>query len=249
MPRPVVAIVQARMGSTRLPGKVLRPIVGKPMLTHVLDRLERVANIDRVVVATSSHEREAPIVELVDGRPLTDLFRGSETDVLARYRYAAESFGARTVVRITADCPLIDPGVVEACVAAFLAGSGEIDYLSNSLERTFPRGLDTEVLSFEALESAFKEAVVEADREHVTPFIWRQPERFRLANFAAQEDHSELRLTVDTADDLRLVRKIYQALYPVRPDFALRDVLALLARHPTWPRLNRHVEQKAYGQR
>lgn len=248
MPRPIVAIVQARMGSTRLPGKVMQPIVGKPMLTHVLDRLERVGNLDRVVVATSRHEREAPIVELVEARPRTDLFQGSEADVLARYRDAGRAFGARTVVRITADCPLIDPGVVGDCVAEFQSRAGEVDYLSNALERTFPRGLDTEIIGFEALETAFQEARAEADREHVTPFIWRQPERFRLVNFAAQDDHSDLRWTVDTSDDLRLVRMIYEALYPVRPDFDHHDVLALLSRHPTWSQLNRHVEQKGYGQ-
>ncbi len=240
----VVAIVQARMGSTRLPGKVMKPLLGEPMLARLLERLARCVTVDDIVVATTNDGTEQPIVALADSSSV-HVFRGSEDDVLGRYHGAAQHYAADVVVRITADCPLIAPEVVDECVEAFLAS--EVDYASNVFKRTYPRGLDTEVLSRAALETAHNEATIPSDREHVTPFVWRQPQRFRLLDVTDVENHSDLRWTVDTPEDFELISRIYSALYPTNPAFSYRDVLRLLSEHPEWSDINRHVEQKKVG--
>lgn len=245
MSQRVLIIVQARMGSTRLPGKVMKPLLGKPLLAHLLERLERVSQADQVVVATPEGVAEQFIVDLVERFPSVGLFRGSEHDVLARYHGAAHQFGGEVIVRVTSDCPLIDPNITGRCIEAFLAD--DLDYVSTGLRRTFPRGLDTEVFSLEALGVAFHEAVDPPEREHVTPFLYHRPERFRLFGVTAEEDRSDLRLTVDTPEDFELVRRIYETLYPEQPNFSFEDVLALLDKHPDWADINRHIEQKAYG--
>ena len=242
----VVAIVQARMGSTRLPGKVMKPLLGEPMLARLLERLARCERVDDIVVATTDDGSERPIMALMDTLNV-NVFRGSEDDVLARYYGAAQRYNADVVVRITSDCPLIAPEVVDECVEAFLASGGDADYASNGFKRTYPRGLDTEVFGVGALEAAYHEATTPAEREHVTPFIWGQPQRFRLLDVVDAENHSDLRWTVDTPEDFELVSKIYGALYPKNPTFSYHDVLRLLVEHPEWSELNRHVEQKKVG--
>ena len=242
----IVAIVQARMGSTRLPGKVMKPLLGEPMLARLLERLAHCERVDDIVVATTDDGSERPIVELMDALNV-NIFRGSEDDVLARYYGAARRYNVDVVVRVTSDCPLIAPEVVDKCVEAFLASGGNVDYASNGFKRTYPRGLDTEVFGVGALEAAHHEATTPPEREHVTPFIWRQPQRFRLLDVVDAEDHSDLRWTVDTPEDFELVAKIYGALYPTNPAFSYRDVLRLLSEHPEWSDLNRHVEQKKVG--
>ena len=239
----VVAIVQARMGSTRLPGKVMKPLLGEPMLARQLERLARCKRVDKIVVATTENATERPIVELVNSLSTIRLFRGSEDNVLSRYLGAAQTFGADVVVRVTSDCPLIEPDVVDACIKAFEKGSA--DYVSNVLERSYPRGLDTEVFSFEALATAHNEATAQPDREHVTPFIWRQPERFKLVDVLDHEDNSELRWTVDTPADFAFVERIYELLYLNNPQFDYEDVLKLIRARPELNFINRHVEQKA----
>lgn len=234
------------MGSTRLPGKVMKPLLGEPMLARQLERLARCRQIGEIVVATTVNENERPIAELVNSLGYTQLFRGPEDDVLARYYGAARQHAADVVVRVTSDCPLIEPSVIDACVEAFRCRS--VDYVSNVLERSYPRGLDTEVFSFGALATAQNEATAQPDREHVTPFIWRQPKRFALFSVVGDENHSDLRWTVDTPEDFELVTHIYEALYPTHPAFTYHDVLELLNRHPEWSGLNRHVEQKQYEQ-
>ena len=241
----IVIIVQARMGSTRLPGKVMRTLAGRPMLDHVLDRLERVAGADEVVVATTEQEHDQAIVDLVGARPSIGLFCGSEHDVLARYHAAAQQYGADVVVRITADCPLIAPSVVDRCIEVFRSRAGSIDYVTTGMRRTYPRGLDTEVLNFQALDAAHREATEDWDREHVTAFVYKRPERFRLLSVEDDADHSHLRWTVDTPEDFEFVSRIYDALYSSNPRFDYHDVLALLARHPSWSDINRHVRQKS----
>jgi len=239
----VVAVVQARLGSTRLPGKVLAPIAGRPMLEHVAERVCRIPGIDRVVIAIPEGAGDDRLAEAVSALPLpVTLFRGSEDDVLARYAAAARAAGADVVVRVTADCPLLSPRVAGEVVAR-LAGGG-FDYVSNTLVRTFPRGLDTEAFTAEALFIAEREAVTPAEREHVTPFLWRRPERFRLDSYEGAEDHGQLRWTVDTTEDLTLVRTVFVELEPADPAFDYPQVLEALARHPEWLELNRHVEQK-----
>ncbi len=242
-----VIIVQARMTSTRLPGKVLKPILGKPMLTYQIERLQRVSRADELVIATTTNAADEPIVSLCHDMTVP-VFRGSEEDVLSRYYEAAAEHQAEVVVRITSDCPLIDPAVVDTVIDFYLSYRSEYDYVSNTLERTYPRGMDCEVFPFSVLETAAREATLPPDREHVTPFVYRQPQRFRLANVAYHEDKSHLRWTVDTPEDFQLIARMMEALYPTNPLFTLEDCLALIDRHPEWTALNAHVEQKVYGQ-
>ena len=238
----VVIVVQARMGSSRLPGKVLMDLHGRPLLERQIERLRRSRTADAIVVATSTHARDDVIAELAE-RLGVGVFRGHEDDVLARYAGAAEAFQADVVVRITADCPLVDPEILDRCVERLLDDDG-LDYVSNTLQRTYPRGLDVEVVRRAVLERTRHEATDPADREHVTRFVWRQPERFRLGGVADGEDRSALRWTVDTHDDLEVVRSVFDALYPERPDFSYADALAHAAAHPDVHARNRHVPQK-----
>lgn len=235
-----VAIIQARMGSTRLPGKTLRPLAGEPMLARVVNRTRRARRIEKVVVATTESARDEPIVTFCRERGWP-CFRGSEEDVLDRYHAAAVAHGADPIVRITSDCPLIDSALVDGVLAAYAEGG--CDYASNSLEpRTYPRGLDTEVVARSALDAAWREDRDPRWREHVTPFIYRHPERFRLRRIANDQDLSFHRWTVDTEEDYALVSRIYDALDGEA--FGWKEVLALLEQHPDWMELNRGVHQK-----
>lgn len=236
-----VAIVQARMGSTRLPGKVLKDLEGEPLLTRVINRLQRAGTIHRVVIATTNKFEDDAIVEVCRDRGW-DWFRGSELDVLDRYYKAAVAFQADIVVRVTSDCPLIDPAVVDMVVRQFHL-KGDVDYLTNTLPpRTFPRGLDVEVIAFSALKRAWNEATDSSDREHVTPYIYKHPELFRLHGHYNRTDLSYMRWTVDTEEDLALVRKIYAFFGSDR--FTWRQLLAAFSLHPGWLAINRHIHQK-----
>jgi spore coat polysaccharide biosynthesis protein SpsF len=235
-----VAIVQARRGSTRLPGKVLLPLLGEPILTRVMRRASRARTLNEVVVATTTLPEDDAIVALADahGWPVV---RGSETDLLGRYLQAAATHDAEVVVRITSDCPLIDPAVIDATVTAFRAG--DVDYASNTLPpATYPRGLDVEVIARPALERAGREDRDPAWREHATPYLYRHPELFRLLRVPADDDHADQRWSVDTAEDYELVGRIYDALG--RDDFSWLDALAVVEANPSWSSINRHVPQK-----
>jgi len=235
-----VVIIQARMGSTRLPGKVMREIEGRPMIDWVVDRARHIPGVDETVVATSILDREKPLVQHLSDRGVP-VVRGPEQDVLARYVQAAEAHEATAVVRITSDCPLLMPSVSGRVVQAF--ADTECDYASNTLKRTYPRGLDTEVISAEVLRQVDQETTDTADREHVTRYVWKRPDRFNLRSITGESDHSDLRWTVDEEADLELVRRVYAALTP-EFDFEYRDVLNLLEKHPEWTTINRQVEQK-----
>jgi len=235
-----VAIVQARMGSERLPGKVLLPLLGEPMLTRVMRRAARAGRLDAVVVATTDQPADDAIVELAE-RESWHVVRGSAHDLLDRYVVAARAHDAEVIVRITSDCPLIDPEVIDRTVAAF--EEADVDYASNSLEpRTFPRGLDVEVVSRTALERAWREDADPAWREHATPYIYRHPEAFKVLAVRSEDDQSGQRWSVDTPEDYELVRRIYETIG--RDDFGWREALAVVEAHPDWMALNRHVVQK-----
>ena len=238
----VVVIVQARMGSTRLPGKVLMDIEGRPMLERQLERLLRARTPDVTVIATTTDARDQPIVDLATQLdvPVT---RGSEHDVLDRYLRAAEAHAADVIVRVTADCPLIDPDVLDHCVDVLL-DDPTLHYVSNTLHRTYPRGLDVEVLTRTTLETAARDATEPADREHVTRYVWRQPERFRLGSVTDHDDHSHLRWTVDTQEDLDLVRRIYADIFVNDPGFGYPAAIDHARSFPTVHACNAHVTQR-----
>lgn len=235
-----VCIIQARLGSTRLPGKVLLPILDKPMLWWDVYRVRKSRLIDEVVIATTEHPRDDAIANLCAEEGWA-CWRGSEDDVLDRYYGAAKAFGAETVVRITSDCPLIDPSVTDYAIAIFNSITPALDYVSNGVVRTYPRGLDTEVFTFAALEQAWKEDQ-SSWREHVTPYIYRSPGRFRLGDVTNPTNYSHHRWTVDTPEDMELVRRIYNHFG--HGDFGWREVLALLDEYPDWVRINADVQQK-----
>lgn len=234
-----VAVIQARMGSTRLPGKVLTDLEGETMLARVVARSRRARRLHAVVVATSDRPSD-DVVAAEAGRLGVPVFRGSEDDVLGRFAGAARAHRADAVVRITADCPLIDPAVIDWVVGRFLETAP--DYASNTLRRTFPRGLDVEVITSGALAEAAVEATAPADRAHVTPFIHQQPERYRLESVELAEDWSSLRWTVDTAADLELARELYRRLGG--DVFGWRQALELVVADPDLARINLGVRQK-----
>lgn len=240
----IAIIVQARMTSTRLPGKVLKEVQGRSLLSYQIERLRKVKLADTIVVATTDNATDDPIVDLCIDSDI-DYHRGSEQDVLARYMGAARMCGATTVVRVTSDCPLIDPDVVDHVISKYARAAGRADYVSNTLLRTYPRGLDTEVFSYKVLEEAFSLASEPVEREHVTPYVYRRPERFCLLNVAQDTDLSTHRWTVDTQEDFELIKLMLESLYPIKPDFRMTDCLELLENHPEWVAINRDIEQKA----
>ncbi|MGP7818525.1 cytidylyltransferase domain-containing protein [Niallia sp. 01092] len=239
----VGTIIQARMGSTRLPGKVLKTVLGKTLLEYQWERVGRSNRLDEIIVATTTNEADHPIVELCE-KLCIPVYRGSEEDVLARYYEAATAFKLDVIVRLTSDCPLIDSDVVDKVVEFFISDINKYDYASNTLARTYPRGFDTEVFSYEALTMAYLEAKNVSNREHVTSYFYQHPEKFRLASIEDKDDHSEYRLTVDTMEDFTLIKKIVCILYPQKEFFDLKDIVGVLNENPSWANINKHVEQK-----
>jgi spore coat polysaccharide biosynthesis protein SpsF len=219
------------MSSTRLPGKVLRPLAGAPMIVRQIERIARCRRIDRLVVATSVEAGDDPLARAAMDAGI-GCFRGSLDDVLARFTGALDAFGpAGHVVRLTGDCPLADPEVIDAVIARQLEVGA--DYASNTLERrSFPKGLDAEVVRAEVLREAAAEAVDPYEREHVTPFVYRRPERYRLAGVSQQADEGEVRWTVDFPHDYDFAAAVYEALWPTNPAFTSDDIRALVRLRP-----------------
>jgi spore coat polysaccharide biosynthesis protein SpsF len=243
-----VAIIQARMGSSRLPGKVMRVLAGRSVLAHVVERVRLCLLVDEVVVATTTSAADEAIV--AEAQKLgVRCFRGSEEDVLARYYAAARDALADVVVRATSDCPLFDPELLEHMLRQFraAAAAGEpLDYLSNTLERSYPRGLDAEIFTFAALERAHREARAPAEREHVTPYLYRHPERFHVRGVKGERDLSRHRWTLDTPEDWAFISAVFEQLGKQR--FGMEAVLEVLERRPELLALNAHVKQKALGE-
>jgi spore coat polysaccharide biosynthesis protein SpsF len=237
-----VCTIEARMTSSRLPGKVLLEAAGKPLLEHMIERLRQVRGLDAIVIATTEESSSDPIAELA-GRLEVGCFRGSEEDVLARVLGAAEAHGAELIVEATGDCPLIDPRVVDRVLDRFLAGG--VDYCSNTLERTYPRGMDVQAFPTAVLAEVAGLTDDPADREHVSLYIYEHPERYRLRSVVSDRpEAADVRLTVDTPEDYALIREIFDVLYPRDPEFGLEAILALLDERPELAALNRHVGQK-----
>lgn len=240
---PCMIVVQARMSSTRLPGKVLKNVLGKPLLFYLTERLRSVSSTEGIVIATTKNPADDPIVDFCNREGL-HCIRGSEDDVLSRYVAACDAFGLEVAVRVTSDCPLIDPELIEKGLSCFRQHYQTLDYLSNCQTRTFARGMDFEIVRTEALKKAFFEATSASDKEHVTPYIWKHPELFRLADLCQRSDHSAYRLTVDTPEDFELIKRLLEELYPQSPEFSQEDIIQVLQKHPDWVKINAHVAQK-----
>jgi len=237
----ILAVLQARMSSSRLPGKVLKPILGKPMLAHQIARVQRSKLIDKLVVATSTDASDDPI-GILCRKMGVDCFRGSLDNVLDRFYQCAKKFKAGSVVRLTGDCPLADPEIIDNTISYFLKNG--FDYANNcGKETTFPDGLDLEVFTFEALETSWNKARLPSEKEHVTPYITKHPEVFNLGLYKGVEDFSDLRWTVDEPRDFEFVTRIYEILYPESPSFNTQDILDLLKRNPEIMKINAGIER------
>jgi len=240
---PCMCIVQARMGSTRLPGKVLKKVLGKPLLLYLVERLHRIGSIEGLIIATTTEPADDEIYDFCTKESL-HCVRGSVHDVLSRYHAVAAAYGLKVAIRVTADCPLIDPKVIEQGLFCFAKHYDSLDYLSNTLDRRFARGMDFEIFKTQALEKAYFEATSSYDTEHVTPYIVKNPKLFSLANLGQKQDESSFRLTVDVEEDFVLVQHIIEALYPKKRDFDRSDIQNLLKKHPEWVMINQNVIQK-----
>lgn len=238
----IVVLVQARLGSTRLPGKVLTEICGRTMVEWVTLRARRAALPDEVVVATTTRAEDEAVAAEAERLGLR-AFRGDAEDVLDRFARAAAAVSADVVVRVTADCPFLDPDVLDKVVSAFMSSAPSADLASNVVERTYPRGLDVEVVRTSALLVAAREARHPYQRSHVTPYLYEHPDRFRLVSVRGEEDFVAQRWTVDTPEDLRFARELCSRL-PDPERATWRDALAVLEDEPELRAINADVEQK-----
>lgn len=239
----IIAIIQARMGSTRLPGKVLKKVKDKPLLEYQLERIQQSQLINEIVIATTQNEKDRKIIEFCNARDIY-VFQGSEDNVLERYFQVAKEYDADVIVRLTSDCPLIDSELIDEVIRLYLNSEENVDYASNTLVRSYPRGLDIEVFSFKSLEQAYKQAVLKNEKEHVTPYIYNHPKTFKLVNMESLVDFSYHRWTVDTEEDFELIRRIIEVTYPHTKDVKWKDIIQIMELNPSWYKINAHIEQK-----
>lgn len=233
----VIAIVQARMSSSRLPNKVLMPILNKPMLEHQITRIKRAKLIDKIIIATSSNIEDNAIAKLGKQMNIT-VYQGDLHDVLSRYYHAAQSFNSKHIVRLTGDCPLIDADIIDQVISLHIEKCA--DYTSNCQKPCFPDGLDVEIFTKRALMLSFKNAIKPSEREHVTQYMRNHPELFRLVDFQSKVNLSHLRWTVDEKEDFELVTQIYQNLYKKNSYFNLAEILQLLQKKTELNQINNH---------
>lgn len=236
----VVAIIQARTGSTRLPGKILADIAGKPLLAHVINRVNASKTIDDVVVATTTNREDEPVRELASALGVKQ-YSGNAEDVLDRFYWAARQNSADIIVRITSDDPFKDPEVIDK-ITSYLIAHNELDYVSNTIEPTYPEGLDVEAFRFKALERTWEEARFNSEREHVTPYIWKNPGKFAIKNIKNSIDYSHLRWTIDYYEDLCFARAIYDHLSD-GGIFLMKDIIEVIRNEPDLIRINSNIER------
>lgn len=228
----ILAILQARMSSSRLPGKVLKALAGAPMILRQIERVRRARRIDALLVATSGEASDDPLAKALEGAGIA-VFRGPLDDVLARFALALDAHPADHVVRLTGDCPLADPQVIDATIALHLESGA--DYTQNRLrEKGYPKGLDVEVVTASALRQVAAEATAPEAREHVTWDLWNHPQRWRIARLEPPAEEGDVRWTVDRPDDYEFVAAVYADLYPANPAFTSDDVRAWVRAHPAW---------------
>ncbi|NOV00466.1 cytidylyltransferase domain-containing protein [Paenibacillus planticolens] len=234
-------VIQARMGSTRLPGKVLRLLGNKTILSHVVERISMCKLVDCIIIATTTLPEDDLIVDEAK-RLGVFYYRGDEYDVLSRYYEASEYFHVDSIVRVTSDCPFIDPDIVDTLIQKF--HEKNVDYASNFMNRTFPRGLDAEIFTIAALRKTYKEAVHPEHREHVTPYLYQHPEMFSTYSYFSDKDHSFHRWTLDTIEDWKLISTVYERLNGISRWFGLKDILNVFQEDPSLVFINNNVEQK-----
>ena len=241
----VVCLIQARVGSTRLPGKILKNVCGKTILNHEIDRLKKCKEIDEIVVATTNNINDDEVVNHVKNLSFK-YFRGSENDVLSRFYHAAKEENADIVVRVTSDCPCIDFEILDDVVKYFKEANKDrnIDYVSNTLRRTYPRGYDVEVFTFKSLEKAYINSNKAYEREHVTPYIYDDKNGFLKEGFEFEENYSKYRVTLDTIEDYIVIKNIFENLYFKNKYFKLKDVVNYLDNNLDVVNINKNIEQK-----
>ncbi|WP_048601371.1 cytidylyltransferase domain-containing protein [Rubeoparvulum massiliense] len=239
----VIAIIQARMGSTRLPGKVMMKIDGKTILHHVIERVKQAYGFDQIVIATTTFTQDDVIAKAAIEYGV-EIYRGSEENVLSRYYEAATKYHADVIVRITSDCPLIDPLIIDQLVQFYK--SHDYEMVTNAgidlSKRTYPRGLDTEVFSYQALKEAYLNGHAPYHREHVTPYIYEKSDK--IYYYQDEKNNSQYRWTLDTEEDFRLIQAVYLYLYNGKHDFYYNDILKVFSEHPELIKINAHIEQK-----
>ncbi len=238
----ILAVLMARTSSRRLPGKVLKRILGRPMLALQIERIQKAVCYDELIVATSGSSSDGPIQALCEELEIP-CFRGSLEDVADRYYRAASQYDPKHVLKLSGDCPLTDPGLIDA-LAAFHRDGG-YDFSSNALDPTWPDGLDAEIFTMACLERIWREAKLPSEREHLVPYLKRHPESFRIGSMTQEEDLSRLRWTVDEPEDFELVSAIYKALYTSNPNFSTQDILNYLAANPNLNSINGHFLRNA----
>ncbi|WP_320151711.1 glycosyltransferase family protein [uncultured Tolumonas sp.] len=236
----ILAILQARLSSSRLPGKVLKPIMNKPMLAYQLERLARCKNIDQLIVATSDHPEDLAIADLCQELSVP-CFHGPLEDVLARFYLAAENYQPTHIVRLTGDCPLADPELIDDLISYHVQGG--YDYSSNCHVHTFPDGLDAEILTYQSLKTIYQQAQTPAEHEHVTYYVHQHKADFNIGLLSRTPPLAHLRWTVDEPADFELVKHIYERLYPLNPNFSTNDILSLIEREPELATLNTHHQR------
>lgn len=236
------AIIQARMGSTRLPGKVLKQLNGKPLLANIISRIEKCKKIDQVMVATTTNPNDDKLVDWCLKNQIK-CFRGDENNVLKRYYDAATFIHADIVVRITADDPFKDPQIIDAVVDQLQ--TNQLDFSFNNCPPSFPEGLDTEVFTYSAIKRAYESQTTDFEKEHVTQYFYHNPKDFKMKNYSYNKDISYLRLTVDSEEDFLLAKKIYKVLSPHGEMFYLNDIMQLFEREPELFQINQNVKRSA----
>jgi len=238
----IAAIIQARTGSTRLPNKIFKLIEGKPLIWHITERVKRAKLVDEVIIATTTNAMDDSVEQWCNENGVA-IYRGSENDVLNRYYGAAVKAKADVVIRITCDDPFKDPGVIDGTVQYFL--DNQFDFASNNNPPTFPEGLDVEVMTFKTLETMEQNAATDFEREHVTQYVYKNPDKFSVGNYPYERDLSKLRWTIDTENDLEMARLVYSQLYPAKPFFTYKDILELLDKHPEITEINQNEKRSA----
>jgi spore coat polysaccharide biosynthesis protein SpsF len=237
----ILTVIQARRGSTRLPDKVFKPILDKPVLLHQIERVKASRLHGTLVVATTLETQDKAIEELCDQHNIA-CFKGHSTDLLDRHYQVAALHGAEAVVKIPSDCPLIDPGIIDEVLQYYISQANQYDYVSNLHPATWPDGNDVEIMSFSTLEKAWKEASKDFEREHTTPYIWENPQKFRIGSvvWSTGKDYSTShRWTLDYPEDFEFIKTVYEELYPINPQFTLEDILHLLERKPEIMEINK----------